>query len=77
MRRFFGGRGSAKFKKNDLVKLEEGAPYAHLLPGTIGVVAEAYGGESPSYEIEFIDASGATLDRLVVKEVHLSRIDDA
>lgn len=77
MRRFFGGGRSSKFKQSDLVKLNEGTPYANLQAGTVGVVCAVYSGPDPSYEVEFIDPRGGTLDRLVVKEAHLSAVDDS
>ena len=73
---FFGGR-STKFKRHDVVRLEEGAPYGSLQAGAIGVVISVHPGERPSYEVEFVDARGVTLDRLVVEEVHLSGVDDS
>lgn len=73
----FGGRGKpARFKKNDVVKLNERAPYSHLRLGEVGVVLRVYADLEPSYEIEFVDGRGATLDRLVVKDEFLSGLDE-
>lgn len=74
MRRFFGGRGTNKFRQNDLVKLSEESPYSNLPGGTVGIVVSVYTGPNPSYEVEFVDARGGVMDRLVVKEAHLSPI---
>ncbi len=76
VRRFFGGR-STKFKRHDVVRLEEGAPYGSLQAGAVGVVIAVHPGDRPSYEVEFVDARGVTLDRLVVEEAHLSGVDDS
>ena len=77
VRRFFGGGGSrARFKKNDVVQLEEGAPHANLPAGSIGLVMSVYADEKPSYEVEFLSATGAVLDRTVVKEARLSPVED-
>ena len=76
MRRFFGG-SRARFRKNDVVQLEEGTPHANLPAGSIGVVISVYADEKPSYEVEILGATGAVLDRTVVKEAHLSPVEYA
>ena len=73
MRRFFGGGG--KFKKNDVVKLKEGAPFESPKPGSVGIIANTQRGDEPSYEVEFINSRGAVTERLVVKEVYLSPME--
>jgi len=73
MRRFFGGK-CGKFSKNVLVRLNEDADHPRLI-GAVGVVVEVHGGEYPSYEVEFISALGAVLDRLAIKEAQLSEVD--
>lgn len=73
MRRFFGGK-RGKFKVNDLVKLKDDATHPHL-SGSVGIVVVAYGGDYPAYEVEFINAQGAVLDRLTLKEAELSIVE--
>jgi len=74
VRRFFGGR-STKYRQNDLVKLGDSAPYSHISAGMVGVVMGVYVGPDTSYDVEFLDARGGVLDRMVVKEVHLLDVD--
>ena len=77
MRRFFGGGKPTRFKKNDLVELSVSGIYPNLPAGSIGMVTRVLAEDGPSYEVEFIDARGATLDRLTVQETHLSPVENA
>lgn len=76
MRRFFGGRGRARFRQGDAVKLNENAAHTDLPVGTVGVVIDVLRGDAPSYEVEFMNISKGTIDLIVVKEAHLSSVDD-
>lgn len=63
------------FQEYEVVRLRRALEDAPVPPGTQGVVLLVYNDDPPAYEVEFLDADGASFGTFTVRENDLDLVE--